>query len=161
MLNRQLMFDDAAKHLARQRAKATSNNLCQYRTVAGLKCIIGAMIPAKNYRANFDGVGGFAGDLAELPEVLQSLDPKYGTFEERYGDEMFAVALRNLHDKATAKDWNGLRREWFMGFQNFARVYGLDFTIARQALCREDDVPDSPVRRFDERNCKDYVPALS
>lgn len=141
MLNRQSMFDDAAKHMVQQRSRAVHNGRCCYRTDDGRKCIIGAMIPDYAYKPQFD-YGNY--EQSRIETVLSSIDPKYGSPSADYGDTLFAVALQSLHDHATQRlDWESLRRELFANFQEFAKNYGLDFTVARRLLTREDDVPKS------------------
>jgi hypothetical protein len=159
MLNRQLMFDDVAKHMAQQRKRSTHDGTCLYRGPNGLKCGIGALIPDANYSPAMDMAMPFE-------ETLRYLDKKYGTIGT-VGEWGFAsdaiFTQRYLHDTYLSRDWDdGLRRDLFQGALNFAVQYGLDFTVARRVLTRDDDVPASrTVPTFTEENHETYVPTYA
>lgn len=176
MLNRQLMFDDAAKHMAQQRRRASADGMCLYRAPNGDKCAIGSLIPDAKYRPGFDGIGlNDAGITFEMV-VRQGLDSKYGTLGEdgsnMYGaDAIFARELqRDMHDHLPVdvkwEQHRGLRSELFKSAEKFALTYGLDFSIARRVLTREDEVPSSRsnpafTAEEGERNHETYEPTYA
>jgi hypothetical protein len=141
MLNRQLAFDDAAKHMAQQRSRAVGvvgkNQICMYRARDGKKCIVGAMIPDADYFPEYD--------FGSTPfhHVAKALDVKYGRLDWQLGDYDFLIELQGVHDCATNQKWDSLRRDLFIAFSDLSKRFGLDFSVARRVLTREDEVPVS------------------
>jgi hypothetical protein len=162
MFDRQLMFDDAAKHMAQQRARCVEGGLCMYRGPGATRCLIGALIPDNLYNPAMDGKG--AASAWAFHDVIRFLDPKYGTKSYNMADDVFARELQKLHDMAPRNlDWDrGLRRYLFDDFASFAKKFGLDFRLARRVLTRDDDVPASrTVPAFTEENHDSYAPTCS
>ena len=95
----QQVFDVVATHLFTQGKQAREGSLCQYRTKAGLKCAVGALITDESWeklqREDFCN-GSVGGILELLPEAFEPTIPAAMTEDE--GMNELLHALQRLHD---------------------------------------------------------------
>ena len=117
MLTKQEAFDTVAKHLFAQGKPAANLDEdgepdgCFYRTVSGLKCGIGALIPDEQYKEIFEGCSastlvpqvmalrGVDGGLLDSLQGIHDFGPNW------YSDDAMRKALRDVaafHDIQTA-----------------------------------------------------------
>jgi hypothetical protein len=103
-LNRQMVFDDVARHLIAQNrvslievptnrgsAAPATGPCCAYRSPDGCKCAIGALIPDDRYDPSIE-------QLRVLESAVHSkLDSRYGEVTS-LGDLEFLNSLQGIHD---------------------------------------------------------------
>lgn len=97
--SKQAIFNKVARHLLRQ-GKASKNSLqdCLYRGPDGLKCAIGALIPDKVYKPEWE-----CNDPAHWG---MSADDLTRTIPQYVGDDgNFATELQALHDANKPSLW--------------------------------------------------------
>ena len=117
--SRQEMFDIVAVHLIRQqeKSKSESSGLCLYRGPRGLKCAVGALIPSRDYRIDFEEenvVGNI--NLLRVARVTES-------------DDGFLSQLQKIHDSTDVEQWP----EVLIGF---AESNSLDLTALADEMER-------------------------
>ena len=95
----QQVFDVVATHLFTQGKQAREGGNCQYRTKAGLKCAVGALITDESWeklrQQNFTN-GGPVGILQLLPEAFEPIIPAAMATDKRMLELL--AALQRLHD---------------------------------------------------------------
>ena len=95
----QLVFDVVATHLFTQGKQAREGSLCQYRTKAGLKCAVGALITDESWeklrREDFRN-GSVDGIVNLLPEAFEPTIPAAMATDN--GMLELLKALQQLHD---------------------------------------------------------------
>lgn len=82
-LTRQSAFETALKHMIAQGIRSQDNGLCVYRSLEGLKCAIGALIPDEFYIAELEASG--IGGLCYLVDSNPVIDDE--TVEHRIFDD--------------------------------------------------------------------------
>lgn len=119
--NRQLAFDRIARHLLTQNEKARADYTrltCRYRTDAGLKCAIGALIPDEEYNEDFEGSA-----LHTSHPLLAHLQKDLG--KPRDEDVYFLRTMQQVHDTADVAMWPA-------ELCAKARVYGLNDAVVKE-----------------------------
>lgn len=136
-MNKQEIFDKAARHIKEQGAPAVnSKNHCKYRDDEGRACAIGAFIPDDKYNSLLEGQAiamilerrATATFVAIINEIFQP--------EDHY-DLQFLAALQEVHDAAATdtiqRDVIGLKQDykpfmdlWRSQMRGLAREYNLD-----------------------------------
>ena len=103
-MNRQLIFNRVAKHLATQQKRAVQfsferEETCSYLTPDGLRCAIGCLIP--NGHAGLACLGSVSTLLNEYPDLgtLWEIDSDF------YEDLTFLERLQTIHDDKPVEDW--------------------------------------------------------
>lgn len=110
METRQEMYDKAVRHLRGMRQRSMQHNECRYRGENGARCVIGARIPDKLYKPEFEGIGvRLAVDIQQAAGIPQHL-------------LQFACYLQSLHDTDTNWCRNGFSEEALQRFAALERV---------------------------------------
>jgi hypothetical protein len=111
MPTKQETFDTVVRHLKKQGKPAIQCGSCRYRTVDGLMCAAGVLIPEGRYRANLEGcslgdVGACNGSLAFDLDNYDDCDEEYeaqkellGILEDEGHDVYLVTALQWVHDR--------------------------------------------------------------
>ena len=94
----QEVFDTISAHLLRQRVKSMlhPNETCAYRSLKGLSCAVGCLIPQKDYKPEYERSGW-----------LQLL-AQYEYLPRRHSD--FLSALQRIHDAYRPQIWSSKLR---------------------------------------------------
>jgi len=103
MLNRQMVFDDIARHAKRQRQRAISGLYCAYRSGDGGKCFIGVLIPDDRYTPGMEGRSIQTNIAAQ-----DAIDPKYGLVRDDpywHDDRLFLSTVQGVHDNHDPTEW--------------------------------------------------------
>ena len=95
----QQVFDVVATHLFTQGKQARAGRNCQYRTKAGLKCAVGALITDESWeklrQQNFRN-GSVEGIVNLLPEAFEPIIPAAMATDKRMLELL--ATLQRLHD---------------------------------------------------------------
>jgi hypothetical protein len=103
-VKRQEIFDKVVRHLLRQNAKSLdADDECQYRAANGRKCAIGALVPARLYRASLEGTSVLG---------LKEHSPKLFSFLGGKRNGLFLQQLQVIHDDHEPKLWRELLAEF-------------------------------------------------
>lgn len=96
----QQVFDVVATHLFTQGKQAREGGNCQYRTKAGLKCAVGALITDESWKKlqqkGFHNNGSVWGIVYLLPEAFEPTIPAAMTKNKEINKLL--KALQQLHD---------------------------------------------------------------
>lgn len=72
MKTQQEIFDAVLDHLATQKKRSASRSWeCQYRTVDGLKCAVGALIPDNLYDDGMDNSEKYSGNVENIAQGIK------------------------------------------------------------------------------------------
>jgi len=117
MFTKQETFNTVVAHARKQKVRATDmcspGNGCKYRTVSGLKCFAGALIPDYEYRPTFEDTGVLDLNTGE-PTSVGDLLTKMGY------DYLFVNELQAIHDMR-----NSDITTWEPEFHKLAEKHGL------------------------------------
>ena len=95
-MNKQEIFDKAATHLLKQKARARKEGgQCVYRAPNGRMCAIGCLIPDEVYDPRMEG-GAVTRLMSNHPAVQALLGKE---------NEEFLIDLQRIHDRHQANEW--------------------------------------------------------
>lgn len=112
-MNRQAIYDKAAKHLLTQMKRSYSPKVgCAYRGADNTMCAIGCLIPNKLYRKRMENTN--VGSVLKMyPHIALHLN-----VEDSY-DELFLTHLQRVHDGNSPQ-------HWLIALTKFAKTYNLE-----------------------------------
>lgn len=103
MLDNQTVYDRVKAHLLAQGRRSSDGGRCFYRGPDGFKCAIGALIPDRCYRPEWDrnsegtgrGINGLRDEFGAI-----------GVFgEPSTADTKLLIELQDLHDVPAPEEW--------------------------------------------------------
>jgi hypothetical protein len=101
-MNKQEVFDKVSTHLLTQMKQSSAGEddgfMCLYRSLDGLKCAIGCLIPDEFYHPSFEGKR-----VGMLTHVLNKIGLQV--------DYVFLMQLQRIHDTYPPCSWKDLLKE--------------------------------------------------